>query len=184
MRYLLPLFAIIAGLALSGCTTVLLVAYDVATDERSIEAQASDAGIAHAIRGELLEASLRTFHAVDVHCHRGVVVLVGVVEPGDDAGARAVAIARRTPGVRRVQTYFLPSRTSTLADIEIGTRFLSRIALDRDLRVAQVDFSVINGHVVLAGVVDGRPRITAIVRHARGVDGVKVVKSYLQLKGS
>jgi osmotically-inducible protein OsmY len=181
MTYLL-LVAI--GIALSGCTTALLVAYDVATDERSIEAQASDAGIGNTIRGELLEAGLQKFHAVDVHCHRGVVLLAGVVEPGNDAGVRAVAIARRTDGVRRVQTYFLPSRASSLDDIEIGARFLSRIALDTDLRVAQVDFSVINGHVVLAGVVDGRPRIQAIVRHARAVEGVKVVKSYLQLKGS
>lgn len=180
MTYLL-LVAI--GIALSGCTTALFVAYDVVTDERSVETQANDAGTANTIRGELLQVGLEEFLAVDVHVHRSLVVLAGVVEPGSVAGARAVAIARRTPGVRRVETHFLPNRVSYLGDTGIKTTFLTRIVLDMDLRTAQVDLSVINGHVILAGVVDGRPRIQAIVRHARAVEGVKVVKSYLQLKG-
>lgn len=183
MTYLLLFLTV--SVALSGCTTALLVgAYDVVTDERSLETQSNDAGIAHTIRSELLEAGLEEFLAMDVHCHQGLVVLAGLVESGSAAGARAVAIARRTHGVRRVEAYFLRNRNSYLGDIGIRTKFLTRIVLDTDLRAAQVDLSVINGHVVLAGVVEGRPRIEAIVRHARAVEGVNVVKSYLQLKRS
>jgi osmotically-inducible protein OsmY len=171
-----------AGLTLGGCTLVVLGAYDVATDARALEVQHTDAAIANTIRSELMEAGLRRFLAVDVFCHQGLVVLTGVTEPGSDAGTRALAIARRQEGVRRVETYFFSNRPSRIGDVDIGTRFFGRIVLDIDLRLAHVDFAVINGHLVLAGVVNDRGEMDAILRHARSVTGVRAVKSYLQLR--
>ncbi len=170
------------AMLLSGCTLVVLGTYDVATDARAVAVQQIDGAIANTIRSELMEAGLRRFLAVDVFCHQGLVVLTGVTEPGSDAGARALTIARRQEGVRRVETYFFANRLSRLSDVGIGTRFFGRIVLDLALRQAHVDFAVINGHLVLAGVAGDQPEMEAILRHARSVGGVKVVKSYLQLK--
>jgi osmotically-inducible protein OsmY len=167
---------------LGGCTLAVLGAYDVATDARAFSVQQTDGAIANTIRSELMEAGLRPFLAIDVFCHQGLVVLTGVTAPGTDTAARAVAIARRQEGVRRVETYFFANRPSPLTDVTIGTRFFTRIVFDLGLRQAFVDFAVINGHLVLTGVVRDRAELQAVLEHARSVSGVRVVKSYLQLR--
>ena len=182
MRRLLVVALLAVAMLLSGCTLVVLGAYDAATDARAFATQQTDGVIANTIRSELMEAGLRRFLAVDVFCHQGLVVLTGVTEPGSDAGARAVAIARHQEGVRRVESYFFSNRPSRMTDIGIGTRFYGRLVLDLELRQAHVDFAVINGHLVLAGVVASPSELQAVLHHARAVSGVKVVKSYLQFK--
>jgi osmotically-inducible protein OsmY len=182
VRALLVVTVVAAATVLGGCTLVVLGAYDLATDARAFSVQQTDGAIANTIRSELMEAGPRRFLAVDVFCHQGLVVLTGVTEPGSDAGPRAVAIARRQEGVRRVETYFFSERPSRISDVSIGTRFYGRIVFDIGLRQAHVDFAVLNGHLILAGVVASPSELEAILHHARSVSGVRVVKSYLQLK--
>lgn len=182
MRWLLVVTLLAVAMLLSGCTLVVPGAHDAATDARAVATRQTDGAIANTIRSELMESSVRRFLAVDVFCHQGLVVLTGVTEPGSDAGAQAVAIARRQEGVRRVESYFFSNRPSRITDIGIGTRFYGRLVLDLELRQAHLDFAVINGHLVLAGVVADPSELQAILHHARSVSGVKVVKSYLQLK--
>lgn len=183
VRALVVAVAAAAVVTLGGCTTmVVLGAYDIATDARTLPVQQTDGVIANTIRSELMEAGLRPFLAVDVFCHQGLVVLTGVTAPGSDAGTLALAIARRQEGVRRVETYFFSNRPARLRDVGIGTRFFGRIVLDIDLRQAHVDFAVINGHLVLAGVVRDQAELDTVLRHARSVTGVRAVKSYLQLR--
>jgi len=182
LRTLAASAAAAAVLTLSGCTMAVMAAYDIATDARAIEVQQTDGAIANTIRGELMEAGLQRFLAVDVFCHQGVVVLTGVTTPGNDAGTQAVAIARRQAGVRRVETTFFGERPSRLGDLSLGVRFFTRIFLDSSLLLAHVDFAVINGQIILAGVVQDQAEMEVILRHARDVAGVKAVKSYLQLK--
>jgi hyperosmotically inducible protein len=178
MRLLIPLLALL----LAGCTTVASQAYSSATDERSLAVQAEDTKIATKIKKGLFDTGAKNLLAIDVFCHQGLVVLAGVVEPGSNVGQQAVAIARGVEGVRRVETYYLPSRASTTGDLAIGAKLKARIVGDGDLKAAQVDMSVINGTVVLAGVVDRQAKVDAVVRHARAVEGVTGVKSYIQIK--
>jgi osmotically-inducible protein OsmY len=178
MRALTLAFALL----LSGCVTVASTAYKSATDERSLAVQAEDTKIATKIRKGLLDTGVKNLLALDVFCHQGVVVLAGVVEPGAKLGDQAVAIAQSVEGVKRIETYFLPSRPSTASDLGIGAKIKARIIGDGDLKASQVDTAVIAGHVVLAGVVDRQAKIDAIVGHARAVDGVVTVTSYIQLK--
>lgn len=168
-------------LLLSGCATVASTAYSSATDERSVAAQADDAAIATKIRKGLLDTGVKNLMALDVFCHRGVVVLVGVVEPGSKLGEQGVAIARSIEGVKRVETYLVPAQPSKLSDFTISTKLKARIIGDGDLKASQVDLAVIAGHVVLTGVVDRQAKIDAVVRHARAVEGVTTVKSYIQI---
>ena len=84
--------------------------------------------------------------------------------------------------MKRVETYFLPNRPSTTSDVTIGAKLKARIIGDGDLKASQVDIAVFAGHVVLTGVVDRQAKIDAVVRHARAVDGVVTVKSYIQIK--
>ena len=173
---------VVALLLLAGCTTVATQAYSSATDERSLAVQAEDTKIATKIKKGLFDAGMKNLLAIDVFCHQGLVVLAGVVEAGSNAGQQAVAIARAVEGVRRVETYYLPARASTTSDLAVGAKLKARIIGDGDLKASQVDMTVINGNVVLTGIVDRQAKIDAVIRHARAVEGVTAVKSYIQLK--
>ena len=174
--------ALAFAVLLTGCTTIASTAYQSATDQRSLAVQAEDAKIATKIRKGLLDTGVKNLLALDVFCHQGLVVLAGVVEQGSKVGDQAVTLARSVEGVKRVETYFLPNRPSTTSDVTIGAKLKARIIGDGDLKASQVDMAVIAGHVVLTGVVDRQAKINAVVRHARAVDGVVTVKSYIQIK--
>ncbi len=108
-------------------------------------------------------------------------VLAGVVSD-PKVGERAVTSARAVEGVKGVETYFLPSQPSLVSDLGIIAKTKAKVIGDLDLRASQVDLTAIAAHVVLAGVVDRQEKIDRIVGHARSVEGVVAVKSFLQLK--
>ena len=119
MKHMLPLMLVVA---LAGCAPYALAVketYEVATDPRSLATQATDTQAEVQIKAALLASPVSGTSGIDVYCRQGVVVLVGVVPPGSQAGQAAVSIARQTSGVKRVETYFVPSRPSWESDIAI-----------------------------------------------------------------
>lgn len=181
-RLLVPLSLL---LFLAGCTTsavILLTAWGTATDERSLASQLDDLAITSRIRGELLRVDVGALAALDVFCHQGLVVIAGVVPPGSDLGRRAAEIAQATSGVRRVDTYFVPSRRSLLRDATAGAEILSHIIGDLELRASQVDVAVVGGHAVVTGVVETADKVDRILAHARAAEGVVAVRSFVQVK--
>ena len=181
-RLLVPVSLV---LLLAGCTTsavILLTAWGTATDERSIASQLDDLGITSRIRSELLRVDVGALAALDVFCHQGLVVIAGVVPPGSDLGRRAVEIAQATAGVRRVDTYFVPSRRSILRDATAGAEILSQIIGDLQLRASQVDVAVVGGHAVVTGVVETADKVDRVLAHARAAEGVVAVHSFVQVK--
>ena len=120
MKQLPPLMLVVA---LAGCSPYVLAVretYEVATDPRSLATQATDTQAEVQIKAALLASPVSGTSGIDVYCRQGVVVLVGVVPPGSQAGQAAVQIARQTPGVKRVETYFVPPRPSWESDIAIS----------------------------------------------------------------
>jgi osmotically-inducible protein OsmY len=172
---------LLAALLLSGCTTTVYLTYEIATDERSVERQHLDTEIELTVKTRFLESPVKGTGWIEVFCRQGVVVLTGVVEPGSPAGPEAVAIARRMPGVKRVETFFVPSRPSLVSDYTIKLKLGARVVSDWDLRFSQVSSCVLAGHVVLVGVVDREEKATKIVAHARATSGVVGVKSFIQV---
>lgn len=181
-RLLVPLSLL---LVLAGCTTsavIVLAAWGTATDTRAVTTQLDDYGIAARIRRDLIRVDDRSLAALDVFCHEGLVVIAGVVPPGSDLGRRAVEIARATPGVREVDTYFVPSRASLLRDAAMGGEIVSLIIGDLALRAAQVDVAVVGGHAVVTGVVESPDKIDRILALARTAEGVVSVRSFVQVR--
>jgi osmotically-inducible protein OsmY len=167
---------------LNGCiTAAVYTTYEVTTDVRSFERQHLDTEIAITLKTRLLESEVKGTGWLDVYCRQGVVVLAGVVEPGSPAGKEAVGIAHRIPGVKRVETYFVPARSSVVADYAIKTKLNARMLVDRELRLSQVSATVVDGHVVLVGVVDREQKLQKVLGHARATGGVIAVKSYIQV---
>ena len=170
-------------LVLAGCAPYALAVretYEVATDPRSVLTQATDTQAEVQIKAALLASPVNGTSGIDVYCRQGVVVLVGVVPPGSQAGQAAVAIARQTPGVKRVETYFVPSRPSWESDIAIKERIRAVLIADPALVSGRVDIAVFAGHVVLVGVVNSQASVQKFISDARSVPGVVDVTSYIQ----
>ena len=134
--------------------------------------QATDTQAEVQIKAALLASPVSGTSGIDVYCRQGVVVLVGVVPPGSQAGQAAVAIARQTPGVRRVETYFVPSRPSWESDIAIKEQIRVSLIADPALVSGRVDIAVYAGHVVLVGVVNSQASVQRFISDARSVPGV------------
>ena len=99
MKHVLPLMLV---LALAGCAPYALAVketYDVATDPRSLATQATDTEAEAQIKAALVASPVSGTSGIDVYCRQGVVVLVGVVPPGSQAGQAAVA--HRAPDAGR-----------------------------------------------------------------------------------
>ncbi len=180
MKQLPPLMLVVA---LAGCAPYALAVketYEVATDPRSLATQATDTQAEVQIKAALLASPVSGTSGIDVYCRQGVVVLVGVVPPGSQAGQAAVQIARQTPGVKRVETYFVPSRPSWESDIAIKEQIRAVLIADPALVSGRVDIAVYAGHVVLVGVVDSRANVQKFIADASSVSGVVSVTSYIQ----
>ena len=182
MRIRHTLFLILA-VVFAGCAPYALAVketYEVATDPRSLVTQATDTQAEVQIKAALLTSPVRGTSGIDVYCRQGVVVLVGVVPPGSQAGQPAVAIARQTAEVRRVETYFVPARPNWESDIAIKEQIRVSLIADPALVSSRVDIAVYAGHVVLVGVVDSRANVQRFISDAGSVSGVVSVTSYIQ----
>jgi hyperosmotically inducible protein len=82
--------------------------------------------------------------------------------------------------VKRVETYFVPSRPSWESDIAIKEEIRATLIADPVLISSRVDIAVYAGHVVLVGVVDSRANVQKFISDARSVSGVASVTSYIQ----
>ena len=176
--YILMLFV------LAGCSPYALAVketYEIAADPRSLATQATDTQAELQIKAALLASPVRGTSGIDVYCRQAVVVLVGVVPPGSQAGQAAVAIARQTSGVSRVETYFVPSRPNWENDMAIKEQIRVSLIADPVLVSSRVDIAVYAGNVVLVGVVDSRANVQRFIADANSVSGVVSVTSYIQM---
>jgi len=164
-----------------AAVSVVTQGYGVATDERSVTTQARDTEIEAEIKAALIESPTPGMGNLSVISRQGVVLLAGVVPPGSPVGLQAVAIARSTSGVKRVETFFVSSRPSVANDIELEAQIKEAWVADPNLESRQVDVDVYAGHVVLAGVVSSPEQAQEFVNDASAVPGVLSVQSYIQL---
>src|ERR1043166_3336075 len=98
MRIRHTLFLILA-VVFAGCAPYALAVketYEVATDPRSLVTQATDTQAEVQIKAALLTSPVRGTSGIDVYCRQGVVVLVGGVPPGSQAGRAGGAAGLRS----------------------------------------------------------------------------------------
>jgi len=175
-------FALLAALALalacSGCGTV----YSAARDQRSVGTIADDKGIESAIKYELLRDEIVKGLDIAVYAFRGNVFLVGVIERQIQQ-SRAVAIAKAQQGVREVQTYLLEKQKASLGrffdDTAITAGVKAKLIKDTRIKSTQIEVKTILGHVVLLGLTASRQMADLAVAHARSVENVQAVKSFM-----
>jgi osmotically-inducible protein OsmY len=173
----------VLALAQTSCTTAIVVAYQTLTDVRTLEEQHDDARIMGTIKDTLAtKQGVGSALQVHVFSHLGRVVVAGIVESRSPMATDAVAVARAVPGVRKVDTVFLPARPSYPRDLTISLKLDAKIVTDLELRRTQLEWTVLAGTVVLTGVVDDPAKAARAVEHARSIDNVTAVRSFIQVR--
>jgi osmotically-inducible protein OsmY len=177
------LAALTLALTQTACTTTMVVAYQTLTDVRTLREQHEDARIMGTIKDELAtKQGVGSALQVHVFSHLGRVVVAGIVPPGSPLATDAVAVARGVSGVRKVETVFLPARPSYPRDLTISLKLDAKIVGDLELRRSQIEWTVLAGTVVLSGVVDDPDKAARVVQHARSIDNVTAVRSFIQVR--
>ena len=152
--------------------------YESARDERSIGQQAKDKAVVVSIKGKMADRDGKMALKVKTYCFVGRVFLVGAI---DDKGFRdfAVKTAKGTENVRSVKTHFVKETDTTKADLEIAARVRTALIAEKDLSATQIENEVMNGEVVMLGMVRSKKDASLAVKTARAIDGVRKVTSYL-----
>lgn len=182
MRRIFHITACIVLMALaSGCTTI----YKTAVDERSVSEIASDTKIKLNIVNAFAEDEELKVFDFFVGVYEGDVYLVGAYKSVAQKN-KAISIAKKTENVKSVKTYMLPAKEdhpcTTKVNLEITAKVMSRLIQDKDIWSTNVDVKTVQCNVVLVGLVGSADEASKSVAHARGVEGVRSVKSFLKTK--
>jgi hyperosmotically inducible protein len=177
-RYLSLGFCLLALSVNVGC-----MLYDAAVSEQETEIYAKDEAIEAEIASKMIADSTAKFTDVSAFCYRGNVYLVG--EYGaENQKERAVTIARGVKGVASVSTYMLPKREvkgcGSTDNVTITSKVKSKLIADKEIWSTNVDVKTVQCNVVLLGVVGSKKEADRAVAHARSVQGVREVKSFLR----
>lgn len=165
----------------SGCTTI----YKAAVDERNVGDIAGDTNIKLKIVNSFGEDENLKVLDFFVGVYEGDVYLVGAYKSLAQKN-RAIDIAKKTENVRSVQTYMLPAKEdhpcTTSVNLEISARVKGRLIEDKDIWSTNIDVKTVQCNVVLVGLVGSAGEVNKAVAHAKGVERVRSVKSFLKTK--
>lgn len=152
--------------------------YESARDERSVGDQTIDKQISLTIKGNLADRDGNKALQVHVYCFLRHVYLVGAI---NDKKFRAFAIktAKSTKDVRKVTNYFVKESDTTADDLEIAASVRAALIAEGDLSATQIETEVMNGEVVMLGMVRSKADAKLAIKIAKGVEHVRKVTSFL-----
>lgn len=133
----------------------------------------------------LLREHEKLFRKVGVTVEEGRVLLTGQVESLDHR-LRAVRQAWQADGVREVINEIEVNDESTVEDfardIWISTQLKSTLLLDKAVRSIDYSVETVNYQVYLMGIAQSQAELNRVIGHAKNIDYVRRVVSYVRLK--
>lgn len=169
-------------LVIIGCTPYGTI-YGVAVEERKASVIAADAKITATIQKGFLEDNDVKALDISAYCYNGHVYLAGEYDRAPQK-ERAIMIAKGVEGVRSVHTYILPKKKNdtcgTSDNLAIRGKVDAKLVADKDIMSTNIDVKVVQCNVVLLGIVKTSREITRATAHAKSVEGVRSVTSYLK----
>jgi len=153
-------------------------------DERNVKTIANDTKIKGKILAEFIDDDTVKTLDISASCYEGRVYLIGeydIVKQKD----RAIEIARNIEGVESVTTYLLPknedSPCGTKENLKITAKVKAKLVGDKNIWSTNVDAKTIQCIVVLWGLVGSDEEVQKSIEHAKEVEGVRNVKSFLKV---
>jgi len=181
-RYSRAIFIVlILVIFMAGCTTI----YKSAVDERSLGEQYDDQKITMAIRNKFSNDDKIKYFDISTYVYDGHVFLVGEYENADQKN-QAVELARQVEGVKSVTDHFLPKKKDescgTTANLELLAKVKKNLIGDGDISSTQIEVKALQCNIILLGLVASADEISKAIAHAKAVEGVRSVKSYLEIQ--
>ncbi|MDH3359972.1 MAG: BON domain-containing protein [Desulfobulbaceae bacterium] len=164
---------------MSGCAI-----YSAAVDQRNVRTIASDTKIKVAIEKAFVKDKTINILKISPFVYNGHAYLTG--EYGKDAQKRrAISLARKTKGVKDLTTYLLPVNKGDYCGVTdnaaMATKVKSELIRDKKIWAGNINVEAVQCHIVLLGIVGTKAERNKVVAHAKGVDKVRSVKSFLQV---
>ena len=176
------LFSLFVLLTNTGCVGTI---YSATVDERNVKTIASDKVIENTILANLLKGESSDVLDVSVTSYEGRVFLVGEYETTEQKN-RFISTAKKVDGVRSVGTYLVKLDKNhpcgTKANLTITAKVKAALVGDKSIWSTNINISTIKCQVVLWGTVGTSAEVSKAIAHAKSVEGVKSVKSFLKAK--
>ena len=175
-------FLLALALLTTGCPPKTI--YEVAMDERSVGDLTKDKEIEAKVKSAFADDETVDALDISVYSFYGKVYLVGQKKT-DAQKMRAIEIAQKTGGVKSVTTYILQKKgededsCGTTNSLEITAKVNAALIGDGDIWSTNVEVQTVQCNVVLLGLVGSEKEIEKSIVHAKGVEGVRSVKSFL-----
>lgn len=194
MSRLIPILFSLCALGLSSaCTPVGVVlgagavAGSTALQERGFEQALIDKGTELSIQNRVIDSDFETFQRVDVAVVEGRVLLTGIVPKAEDR-IKVVQLTWQTEGVVEVINEILIGEDvgilNTGFDVKIEKALELALTLDKDVHAVNYIPDATGGTLYLMGIAQSQEELDRVVAHAREVERVRRVVSYVQLKDS
>ena len=179
-RYIRVIYIVLILVILTtGCTTI----YKSAVDERSVGEQYDDQKITMAIRKKFTDDENIKYFDISTYCYNGHVYLVGEYDTVDQKN-QAVKLAGEVEGVKSVTDYFLPKKKDdtcgTTANFKLSTKLKTKLIGDKDISSTQIEVKALQCNIILLGLVGSADQIKKAISHAKTVEGIRSVKSFLK----
>ena len=173
---------LILGMLMTGCVTDV---YKSAVDERSLGQQYDDQSITMSIRKKFVEDEKIKYFNISTYVYNGDVYLVGEYDTADQKN-QAVKLARQVEGVKSVTDYFLPKKKDetcgTTANLELLAKVKKNLIGDTDISSTQIEVKALQCRIILLGLVSSAGDISKAIAHAKSVEGVRSVKSFIKIQ--
>jgi hyperosmotically inducible protein len=181
-RYIRLIYIVlISVLLMTGCTTI----YKSAVDERSLGEQYDDQKITTAIRKKFMDDEKIKYFDISTYVYNGHVYLVGEYETADQK-SQAVKLAQQVEGVKSVTDYFLPKKKDetcgTTANLKLLGKVKMKLVGDKEISSTQIEVKALQCNIILLGLVGSPGEISRATAHAKAVEGVRRVKSFLRIQ--
>lgn len=168
--------AIVGGAAVVGGSLV---------KEKGVSGSLTDTQIATKIRVSLYQKNPDLHHRVSVNVQNSEVLLTGAV-PTNEEHLEAVKTAWEAKGVKRVIDNIAVSEGASVGvyakDTWITTQVKTKLLFDGDIQSANYSIKTVSGNVYVMGIAQDQAELERAINHARNVEGVKKVVSYVKIK--
>ena len=180
---------LVAALTLSGCARTLIgagaTAGTAAMEERGISGVADDTAIRLRLNALYSDDDERLWRKIGFQVYGGRVLLTGALDT-PEMQSRAVRLAWQADGVTEVINEIEVAKSDGISgygrDTWITTQLKSKLLFDK--RVSSINYSIdaVRGRVYLIGIAQSRQELDRVINHARSIDYVQKVVSYVRIK--
>lgn len=190
--FLLPVMIAVtlaAALTLSGCARTLIgagaTAGTAAMEERGIAGVADDTAIRLRLNALYSDDDERLWRKIGFQVYGGRVLLTGALDT-PEMQSRAVRLAWQADGVTEVINEIEVVKSGGISgygrDTWITTQLKSKLLFDKNVSSINYSIDAVRGKVYLIGIAQSRQELDRVINHARSIDYVQKVVSYVQIK--